>query len=418
MPARHLTINHTLIINCTSRGKIMTISNALSSQNVYVVDGKRTPFGKFGGSLTTVSPVDLAVHAGKGLLDGINIDANNIDQFILGNVVPTTPDAVYGGRHLGLKLGADITSKGHCVNRLCGSGIQSIYDAVKLILLGESHSVLAAGTENMSNIPHLVYGSRFGTKYGPLKTVDMLLSSLTDEYAGAPMGITAENLAEKYNISREESDRFAVSSHQKVEKAYSANHFSDEIISIEMKRGVVAADEHYRESVKLEDLQKLRPSFKKDGVVTAATASGVVDGAATVLIANDKFCEDKGLTPLAKIIDIVVTGVDPSIMGIGPVSAIQELLDRNNLKKSDIDLLEINEAFAVQTLACLKELDFDEERVNIWGGAIALGHPLAASGTRITLTLAKQLKKMGLKRGIASACIGGGQGIGILIESL
>ena len=396
----------------------MTISNALSSQNVYIVEGKRTPFGKFGGSLAMLSPVDLAVHAGKGLLDKLNIEANSIDQFILGNVVPTTPDTVYGGRHLGLKLGADITSKGHCVNRLCGSGIQSIYDGVKLILLGESRSVMAAGTENMSNIPHLVYGSRFGTKYGPLKTVDMLLSSLTDEYAGAPMGITAENLAEKYKISRDESDRFAASSHNKVEKAYKSDFFSDELVSIEMKRDVIKSDEHYRESMLAEDLKKLRPSFKKDGVVTAATASGVVDGAATVLIANEKFCEEKGLTPIAKIIDIVVTGVDPHIMGIGPVSAVEQLLERNNLKKADIDLLEINEAFAVQTLACLKELDFDEERVNIWGGAIALGHPLAASGTRITLTLAKQLKKMGLKRGIATACIGGGQGIGILIESL
>lgn len=396
----------------------MTINNALSSQNVYIVEGKRTPFGKFGGSLTTVSPVDLAVYAGSGLLKTLNLKANTIDQYILGNVVPTTPDTVYGGRHLGLKLGADITSQGHCVNRLCGSGIQSIYDAVKLILLGESKSVLAAGAENMSNIPHLVYGSRFGTKYGPLKTVDMLLSSLTDEYAGAPMGITAENLAEKYNISREESDKFAASSHQKVEKAYKSEHFNDEIIPIELKRGVMTKDEHCRESVHENDLKKLRPSFKKDGVVTAATASGVVDGAAAALIANESFCEDQGLTPLAKIVDIVVTGVDPHIMGIGPVSATKQLLERNNFKKSDIDLIEINEAFAVQTLACLKELDFDEEKVNIWGGAIALGHPLAASGTRITLTLAKQLKKMGLKRGIATACIGGGQGIGILIESL
>lgn len=388
----------------------------LTSRNIYVVEGKRTPFGKFGGSLMGVSPVDLAVHASKGVLSSVGLDATKVDQVILGNVVPTTTDALYGGRHLALKMGAKQETPGHCLNRLCGSGAQVILDAVKSILVGESNAVMAAGTENMSNVPHLVYGSRFGTRYGALETVDMLMDSLTDKHAGCAMGITAENLAEKYKITREEADEFSVASHKKAGKAYEEGHLQGEIVPFETRKGVVERDEHLRVESTISDLAKLRPSFKKDGIVTPATASGIVDGASATLIASEEFCQKEGLTPLARIVDGVVVGVDPTIMGIGPVPAIQALLQRNSLKLDDIDLIEINEAFAAQTLACAKELKLDLEKLNIWGGAIALGHPLAASGNRITLTLARQLKAKGLKRGIASACIGGGQGIALLIE--
>lgn len=396
----------------------MTLNSMLSNRNVYLVGGKRTPFGKFGGSLKDVSPVDLAVHATKATLSELKIDATKVDQFILGNVVPTTTDTMYGGRHLALKSGGKTEAPGHCVNRLCGSGAQSIVDAARLILLEEAQAVVAAGTENMSNIPHLVYGSRFGTKYGALKTVDMLMDSLTDQYGGCPMGITAENLAEKYNISREECEQFAVSSHHKAAKAYEAGHFTGEIAPFETKRGVFDRDEHLRAESSVEEMSKLRTSFKKDGVVTPATASGIVDGASSTLIANEAFCESEGVDPIARIIDGAVAGVDPTIMGIGPVPAMKMLLERNKLTFDDIDLIEINEAFAAQTLACQKELGFSLEKLNIWGGAIALGHPLGASGNRITLSLARQLKANGLKRGIASACIGGGQGIAVLIEVL
>lgn len=394
----------------------MTLNSMLSNRNVYLVHGKRTPFGKFGGSLKDVTPVDLAVHATKSTLDDLKLKGTDVDQYILGNVVTTTTDTMYGGRHLALKSGAKQETPGHCVNRLCGSGAQSILDATRMILLGEGSAMIAAGTENMSNIPHLVYGSRFGTKYGSLKTVDMLMDSLTDQYGGCPMGITAENLAEKYSISREECEEFAVNSHLKAEAAYQAGFFKDEISPFEARKATVEKDEHVRADSSKEGMAGLRPSFKQGGVVTAATASGIVDGASSTLIADEEFVKARGLNPLARIVDGTVVGVDPTIMGIGPVPAIRTLLERNKLTFKDIDLIEINEAFAAQTLACQKELGFEMEKLNIWGGAIALGHPLGASGNRITLSLARQLKAKGLKRGIASACIGGGQGIAILIE--
>lgn len=394
----------------------MTLNTMLSNRKVYLVEGKRTPFGKFGGSLQGVSPVDLAVHATKAALESAKVDPKKVDHFVLGNVVPTTTDTLYGGRHLGLKVGGREDAPGYCLNRLCGSGAQSIFDAVRMLLLGEGNAIVAAGTENMSNVPHLVYGGRFGTKYGPLKNVDMLMDSLTDKNAGCAMGITAENLAEKYGISRDEAEEYSVESHKRAAKAMSEGFLKEEIAPFETRRGVLDFDEHVRADVTKDGMVKLKASFKEGGVVTPATASGIVDGASSCLLAHEDFVNKEGLTPMARILDGAVVGVDPKIMGIGPVPAIQTLLQRNSLNLSDIDLIEINEAFAAQTLACAKELGIDQAKLNIWGGAIAYGHPLAASGNRITLTLARQLKKLGLKRGIASACIGGGQGIALLIE--
>lgn len=383
---------------------------------IFLVEGKRTPFGKFGGSLSGVTPVDLAVHASKALLNEIHLSAEKIDQVLLGNVITSSTDTMYGGRHLALKIGCPEKTPGMVTNRLCGSGIQVILDACRLIKLGESECVLAAGTENMSMAPHLTYGGRFGTKYGSLQVVDMLLDALTDKYAGTPMGITAENLAEKYELTREECDQFALSSHFKAAQAYAENLLQGEIAPFELRKGLCAQDEHLRADSTPESMAKLRPAFKKDGVVTPASASGVVDGASAVLIASEKFCHENKLNPIAEIIDGQVIGVDPTIMGIGPVPATLELLSRQNMGISDIDLFEINEAFAPQTLACAKELKIDLSKLNIWGGAIALGHPLAASGTRITHTLARQLQHRGKKWGVATACIGGGQGISILLK--
>lgn len=385
---------------------------------IFLVNGKRTPYGKFGGSLKDFTPVDLAVHASKALISDLELDPLKIDHVILGNVVPSSTDTMYGGRHLALRLGCDEKTPGYVVNRLCGSGIQSILDAVRLIKLGEAKCVLASGTENMSMVPHLTYGARFGTKYGSLKNVDMLLDALTDKYAGCPMGVTAENLANKYEISREECDEFALRSHLNAAKAYEANLLQGEIAPIELKRGLCDTDEHLRFEASIEEMAKLRASFVKDGTVSPANASGIVDGAASCIIASGDFCNENGLTPLAEIVDGHVQGVDPTIMGIGPVPVIRTLLDRNKLTTDSIDLVEINEAFAAQVLSCLKELHLDIDKINSWGGAIALGHPLASSGTRIALTLARQLKEKGLKSGIASACIGGGQGIGLLLKSV
>ncbi len=394
----------------------MSTNTLNQGKKVYLVHGKRTPFGKFGGSLQQITPVDLAVHASKGLLSDIGLSPEKVNQVILGNVVPSSTDTMYGGRHLALKLGMKQETPGHVVNRLCGSGIQVIMDAVKNIKLGEVECVLAAGVENMSMVPHLVYGGRFGTKYGALQTVDMLLDALTDKYACIPMGITAENLAKKYSITREQSDEFSYKSHLKAAAAYEKGYLQKEIVPVEFKKGICDKDEHLRIDASMESMAKLRTSFDKEGVVTPGSASGIVDGASSALIASEEFVKREGLKPIAEIIDGFVIGVDPTIMGIGPVPAIRMLLERNGMQLSDIDLIEINEAFSPQTLACAKELDWDLDKLNIWGGAIALGHPLAASGTRITYTLARQLVEMNKNIGIASACIGGGQGIGILIK--
>lgn len=389
---------------------------AIQSKRVFLVHGKRTPFGKFGGSLKDITPVDLAVIASKALISEINLSASKIDQVILGNVVTSSTDTMYGGRHLALKLGCEIKTPGIVINRLCGSGIEAILQATQLIRLNEADCVLAAGTENMSMVPHLIYGGRFGTKYGSLKNVDMLLDALTDQYAQTPMGITAENLSEQMGVTRESCDQFSFESHKRAVKAYADNLIQGEITPVQIKKSVCDKDEHMRADVSLEEMKSLRPTFKENGVVTAASASGIVDGAAAVIVASEDFVKREGLNPIAEIIDGAVIGVDPKIMGIGPSPAIKKLLDKVNMKKEQIDLYEINEAFAGQTLSCMKDAEIPHEKINIWGGAVALGHPLGASGVRITNTLARQLKHTKKNYGIASACIGGGQGIAVLLK--
>ncbi|MFA6237423.1 MAG: thiolase family protein [Bacteriovorax sp.] len=385
-------------------------------ERVFLVQGKRTPFGKFGGSLKDITPVDLAVIASKALISEIKLDAVKIDEVILGNVVPSSTDTMYGGRHLALKLGCRQETPGLVLNRLCGSGIEAILGAARLIKLGEAHCVLAAGTENMSMVPHLTYGSRFGTKYGSLKSVDMLLDALTDQYAQVPMGITAENLSEKFEVTRAQCDEFSYNSHQRAARAYKEGLLQGEIATVTLRKGVCDRDEHLREDASLEEMKSLKSTFKNDGVVTAASASGIVDGAAAVIIASESFVKREGLNPIAEIIDGFVVGVDPKLMGIGPSPAIKGLLNKNKMNLNQIDLFEINEAFAGQTLSCLRDTNIPVEKLNIWGGAVALGHPLAASGVRISNTVARQLVHHKANYGIASACIGGGQGIAVLIK--
>ncbi|MGZ3788465.1 MAG: thiolase family protein [Bacteriovorax sp.] len=385
-------------------------------ERVFLVQGKRTPFGKFGGSLKDITPVDLAVHASKALISEIKLDPSKIDQVLLGNVVPSSTDTMYGGRHLALKLGCRQETPGLVLNRLCGSGIEAILSAARLIMLGEAHCVLAAGTENMSMVPHLTYGARFGTKYGSLKSVDMLLDALTDQYSQTAMGTTAENLSEKFSVTRLQCDEFSYNSHVRAAQAYKDGHLQGEISPVQLRKGVCDKDEHMREDASLDEMKSLKPTFKADGVVTAASASGIVDGAAAVIVASESFIKKEGLTPLAEIIDGHVVGVDPKIMGIGPSPAIKGLLAKNKMNLDQIDLFEINEAFAGQTLSCMKDIGIPLEKLNIWGGAVALGHPLGASGVRISTTLARQLAHHKLNYGIASACIGGGQGIAILIK--
>lgn len=396
------------------RQKVMANHN----RKVFIVGGKRTPFGKFGGSLSTINPVDLAVLAGNDLIKELKLSLDSIDQVLFANVIPSTPDTLYAGRHLALKCGLKTETPGMVINRLCGSGIQTILDGARLIKGKEADSILVAGAENMTMAPHLTYGARFGTKYGGLKSQDLLLDTLYDKYAQLPMGITAENLADEYQITKEDSDEYSYKSHSKANAAYHNGLIQPELTPIKFEKINCLKDEHLREDVSIEEMRKLKPTFKKDGTVTAGSASGIVDGACALFLASDEYVKKNNLNPLAEIIDGQVVGVDPSKMGIGPVPAINKLLERLKMSISEIDLFEINEAFASQVIACRKALEIAEDKLNVWGGAVALGHPLGATGLKITLTLGRQLQHYGKTFGISSACIGGGQGIALLIKKV
>ncbi|MFB5285082.1 acetyl-CoA C-acetyltransferase [Peribacillus sp. Hz7] len=388
----------------------------------YIIDGARTAFGTFGGSLKDVSDIDLGAAATKGAIKRSGISTADIDEIIFGNIIHTSSSSAYLARHIGLKSGLKESSSALTLNRLCGSGMQSIVSAAQSIALGDANVIVAGGTENMSLAPHVLRGTRFGSPNKAPVIDDMLWETLTDQYVGCGMGMTAENLSEKYNISREEQDEFAVHSQAKALQARDSGRFAEEIvpISIKDKKGrekVVHVDEHIREGVNLENLALLKPAFKKDGTVTPGNASGINDGAAAVILASEEYVKEHELKPLAKIVSWGVAGVDPKIMGIGPVPASKKALEKANLSLNDIDLFEFNEAFAAQSLAVIKELGVDIEKVNVNGGAVALGHPVGASGTRITYSLAVEMKKRNVKYGLASLCIGGGQGIAVILQN-
>lgn len=386
-------------------------------QKIYIVDGKRTPFGKFGGSLSHLKPIDLAVHATQSLLNGLNLNPEHIDQVLFANVLPCTADTLYIGRHLALKTGMKPETPGMTINRLCGSGIQAILDAKRLIQSREAQAILVSGAETMSMTPHLIYGARFGTRYGSFKNSDLLLDTLFDTHIQMSMGQTVEKLGEEFEISRLQADQFAFNSHQKANLAYEKGFIQPELVPISQDKMTLDKDEHLRSELSLIEMQKLRSTFKKDGLTTAASASGIVDGACAMVVANEEFILKNKLTPIAEIVQGQVVGVDPAKMGLGPVPAIEKLIRSRNMDVSEIDYFEINEAFAAQVLGCQKSLKIPDEKLNIWGGAIALGHPLGATGIKITLTLSRQLAIHKKKLGIASACIGGGQGIALLIKS-
>ena len=392
------------------------------TNEIWIVAAKRTPFGALSGALKGISAIDLAVHASKAAIAQAGLEASEIDQVILGNVQQTSPDAIYGARHVGLKAGVPIEKPALTLNRLCGSGFQAVVSAAEQIILGEASCVLAAGTENMSQAPHAFFGMRdSGAKFGkPPVLLDTLWEALTDSFCKTPMGMTAENLADKYAITREQADAFALRSQKRWAAAHEAGAFADEVVPVTVKAGrkeiTVTRDEHPRPDTTAEGLAKLPPVFRKDGVVTAGNASGICDGAAALLVCSAEWAKQRGLSPLAKIAGWGVAGVDPTLMGIGPAPAIRIALERTGLKQDEIDLFDINEAFAPQFLAVQKELGLPDEKVNVNGGAIALGHPLGASGARITTNLLYTLRKTGKRLGIGAACIGGGQGIAIVLE--
>jgi acetyl-CoA acetyltransferase family protein len=390
-------------------------------REIWIVGAKRTAFGAFGGMLKDLSATDLSVNAAKAALSQSRVSAEEIDHVIFGNVQQTSADAIYHARHVGLRTGVPVAVPALTLNRLCGSGFQAVISGAEQILLGDAEICLVGGAENMSQAPHVIRGARQGLAFGktpPLE--DSLWSALTDSYTGMPMAITAENLAEKYGITRAECDAYALRSQRAWAEAHAAGRFADEIAPIEIKsrKGPVSfdKDEHPRPETTAEVLAKLAPVFKKDGVVTAGNASGICDGAAALVVASREAAEKRGLKPLARIVQWGVVGCDPKIMGIGPAPAIRQALDRAGLKLDQMDLVEVNEAFAPQYLAVEKELGLARDRTNVDGGAIALGHPLGASGARITAHLCYELSRRGGRFAVGSACIGGGQGIAVVLE--
>jgi len=401
----------------------MVVGNVLS-RGVFVVAAKRTPFGTFGGSLKSHTPVQLQVIAAQAAIAAGGVPVEKINSVCVGNVLSSSSqDSPYIARHVALHCGLPIGTPALTVNRLCGSGFQSIVNGVHEILVGDANIVLTGGSDSMSGCPYAVRDIRFGTRLGQDPVLeDMMWASLTDRYCKTPMGVTAENLAAKYNLTREEVDNFALRSQHTWAAAAEAGVFTDEIAPIEIKtkKGKVqmTLDEHPKPKTQIENLAKLPTVFKKDGVVTAGSASGICDGAGAVIIASEEAVTKNNLTPLARIVGYGLAGVDPTIMGIGPVPAINSMLEKAGISLDQVDQVEINEAFGAQTLACAKALDLPLEKLNTCGGAIALGHPLGASGSRISAHVVHKLRQKNQQYGIGSACIGGGQGISVLFEKM
>jgi acetyl-CoA acetyltransferase family protein len=389
--------------------------------DVVILAGARTPMARYMGSFDTTSAIDLGAVAGREAIRRAGTDPSDFDHVIFGNVMQTSADALYGARHVGLKAGLPEETPAVTVNRLCGSGIESISQAAQRILLGEAKLVLAGGMENMSQSPHVIRGARGGLKLGEGKLEDSLVSGLFDSYCGFSMSETAENLAAEQGMTRQACDEYALRSQQAAEAAFRACRVKDEIVPVEVKKGkktiTVTDDDHRRPDTTTEVLQSLPPAFRKDGIVTAGNASGIVDGAAAVVLTHARMAKERGWKPLGRLVSWAAVGVPPRIMGIGPVPAIKKALALANLKLDQIDLIEVNEAFAAQYLAVEKLLGLDRNKTNVNGGAIALGHPLGATGTRLVLTLLLELRRRNGRYGIASACIGGGQGIAMIVES-
>ncbi|NP_001296201.1 3-ketoacyl-CoA thiolase, mitochondrial [Equus przewalskii] len=391
-------------------------------RGVFIVAAKRTPFGAYGGLLKDFTAIDLTEFAAKAALSAGKVSPEIVDSVIVGNVLQSSSDAIYVARHVGLRVGIPIATPALTVNRLCGSGFQSIVNGCQEICVKDAEVVLCGGTENMSQAPFCVRNVRFGTRFGSdLKLEDTLWTSLTDTHVQLTMAITAENLAVKHKISREDCDKYALQSQQRWKAANDAGYFNNEMAPIEVKtkkgKQIMQVDEHARPQTTLEQLSKLPPVFKKEGTVTAGNASGVCDGAGAVIIASEDAVKKHNFTPLARIVGYFVSGCDPSLMGIGPVPAINGALKKTGLSLKDMDLVEVNEAFAPQYLAVEKSLNLDPSKANVNGGAIALGHPLGGSGSRITAHLVHELRRRGGKYAVGSACIGGGQGIAVIIEN-
>jgi acetyl-CoA acetyltransferase family protein len=391
------------------------------SQDVMIVGGARTPMVEYVGAFKDVSALELGAHAARAALERTGARAEWVDHVVMGNALQTSGDAIYGARHVGLKAGVPLDVPALTVNRLCGSGIQSVVSAAQMIRLGESQLALAGGMENMTQAPHVLRGARTGFRLGEGRLEDSLMVALLDTHCGLSMAQTSDNLARRHGITREQMDAYALRSQQAAEAARARGVFREEIVPVEVAQGRktarVEADDHPRPDASLAGLAALKPAFGKDGLVTAGNASGIVDGAAALVVASREEARRRGLRPVASIVAWAAAGVPPEIMGIGPVPASRKALEAAGLSIADLDLVEVNEAFAGQYLAVEAELGLAREKTNVNGGAIALGHPLGATGTRLLLTLALELKRRRGRHGLATACIGGGQGIAMIIRN-
>jgi acetyl-CoA acetyltransferase family protein len=393
--------------------------------DIAIVSGARTPMGRYTGKLRDFTAMELAAIASQEAIRRAGVDAKDFDHAVFGNAQQTSGDSLYGARHVALKAGLPIEVPALTVNRLCGSGLQSIVSAAQMMQLGEAAMVLAGGMESMSQAPHVIRGARWGLGLGEGKLEDSLMVALLDTYCGLYMANTAELYAEQQGITRQMMDEFSLQSQQKAGAAQAAGRLAEEItpVALKNKKGeptgeLFEKDDHLRPDSTIEGLAKLRPSFGKNGTVTPGNASGMVDGGAAVVLTTLAQAEKRGLKPMGRIVSWGIAGVDPKIMGSGPVPATRAALKKAGLKLEEIDLIEVNEAFAGQYLAVEKELGLDRNKVNVNGGAIALGHPLGATGTRLVITLLYELRRRKAKYGLATACIGGGQGIAMIVESL
>ena len=390
-------------------------------KNVVIASAVRTPVGSFGGALKPLSGIDLGVVAAKEAIKRAGIDPAKIDEVILGNVL----QAGLGqnpARQVAINAGIPKEVPAMTINKVCGSGLRAVSLAAQLIKAGDAEIVLAGGTESMTNSPYVLPKMRYGARMGDTSAVDVMIKDgLTDAFNGYHMGITAENINDQWNQTREQQDQFAVASQNKAEAAQKAGKFDEEIVGVEIKdkKGnvtVIDKDEYIKYGQTMDMLGKLKPAFKKDGSVTAGNASGINDGAACLIVMSEDKAKELGIEPLAKIVSYASAGVDPSIMGIGPVPASTKALEKAGLKIEDIDLVEANEAFAAQSCAVVKDLGLDPAKTNVNGGAIAIGHPIGASGARILTTLLYEMKRSGKKKGLATLCIGGGQGTALIVE--
>ena len=396
-----------------------------NGKDIAIVNGARTPMGRYCGKLKDFTAQELGAIAAVEAMRRSGVEPGEIDHAVFGNAQQTSGDAIYGARHVALKAGVPIEVPALTVNRLCGSGMQSVVSAAQMIQLGEARTVLAGGMESMSQAPHVIRGMRWGVGLGEGKLEDSLMVALMDSYCGLYMANTAELYAEQQGITREQQDEFALRSQTLADEAYKACRLSEELTPVPLKnrRGeptgeMFGKDDHLRSGTTMDDLRKLKPAFGKNGTVTAGNASGIVDGGAAMVVMSLDEAGKRGLKPLGRIVSWGIAGVDPKIMGSGPVPATHIALKKAGLKLDDLDLIELNEAFAAQALAVVKELGLDMNRLNVNGGAIALGHPLGATGSRLLITLLYELRRRKAKYGLSTACIGGGQGIAVIVENL